>query len=878
MSIKYPKPNWIRSIIILGIIWLVGVLCDRLWFALDHSTPAWDQADYLNGAMNYWQALQTPQWLNGEWWQDLWLLSSKVPPLTYISTVPFLNFFGTSSDAATIVFLFYSALLLISVYGLGATLFSIPVGLWAVGLCQLLPGLYYYRLEFLLDYPLTAIVIFSFWWLTIWKLKSLSPSSVLNNLLSWLYAAIFGLSLGLALMVKQTALLFLFIPLLWLLISSLYQRRCQRFVQLLSSLFLSSLVCGSWYRTNWLLILTAGKRATIDSAIAEGDPPLHSLDAWIYYLKVLPYLLSWHLLLIPIVGLLIYWWRKGKSNSLITSHNRETKTWITVFLLGGYFLCSLNINKDARYILPLLPVLSLLLAVGLLSWTGKWKSYIRFGTVGLALLLMLFNLFPLGGEIFTHILSPHVQHQVYQGEIFPHQQVIEEIVATSPYLQSTLGVLPSTEEINQHNLNYYGARSNFQVYGRQVGVRESQVEQDKRSLDWFLTKTGNQGSVPKAQAEIVKLVEQSPNFNLQNSWLLPDKSTLKLYHRRQPSVEVQSISAPPSRVKLEQVTLPQQVPPGVTVPVTYQWSGSWEELQSGLVLLTWHHEQAQLNKSQGQKNGALININTAQNLTQTDNYRQDSFWIHDHGIGMNRLKSAKLNPDQFKSSFQVIERTAMVPDSGLALGDYTLQATYLNQKTGATYPITTPPVTLTIDPTAPIPAAPELDLVTQLRNSAIGLSQGREALDQVFEQTGRINQYDPIQDYLVQAEQTLAYRLEHSLTKTKNDLSLASLKRQQLNWAYGITLSRVLLRDVKGAIAACQQLIELDDQNPYNYAYLAFIHLYNWNPKAAQKALARAIELNPTLPELHALKGIAALMQGNLFQAWYHLSTLKVDT
>ena len=61
---KHPQ----SSLFILAIVWLVGALCDRLWFALDRSVPAWDQAEYLNGAMNYWQALQQPHWLESEWW------------------------------------------------------------------------------------------------------------------------------------------------------------------------------------------------------------------------------------------------------------------------------------------------------------------------------------------------------------------------------------------------------------------------------------------------------------------------------------------------------------------------------------------------------------------------------------------------------------------------------------------------------------------------------------------------------------------------------------------------------------------------------------------------------------------------------------------
>ena len=66
----------------------------------------------------------------------------------------------------------FSAVLILSVYGLGKVLFSETVGLWAAALCQVMPGLYRYRLEFLLDYPLAAVVTLSFFFLTLWFFTS----------------------------------------------------------------------------------------------------------------------------------------------------------------------------------------------------------------------------------------------------------------------------------------------------------------------------------------------------------------------------------------------------------------------------------------------------------------------------------------------------------------------------------------------------------------------------------------------------------------------------------------------------------------------------------------------------------------------------------
>ncbi len=809
------KSSHSRSLVILLMMWLGMALCDRLWYAIDHSAPAWDQADYLNGALNYWDALKDIHWFNGSWWRNFWLLSSKIPPLHYILTAPFLNIFGLSADSASLVMLFYSALLLVSVYGLGVLLFDTSVGLWAAGLSILLPGLYYYRLEFLLDYPLSAIVAFTFYLLTLWKIKQKS----------WLFAILWGISVGLAVLIKQTALFFLFIPLIWLLSSCLKNRHWLRLTQFLTGLLISIAIAYPWYRTNWLLILTSGKRATIDSAISEGDPALNTIDAWTYYGKILPYLVSWHILLIPLGGLILYLILRKSYKTIV---NFDSVRWIAVFLIGGYLLSSVNINKDARYILPLLPVFSLILALGLLSYRGKWQKYIAWGTVSLGVVLMILNLFPLGGKIITEKLSPKVQHYPYTGLEYPHQEVIREIINTSPYLRTTLGVLPSTPTINQHNFSFYGGLKNFQVVGRQVGVRDSEIIADSRSLDWFITKTGDQGSIPDAQQKITKLVETGGDFNLHKTWQLPDNSQLKLYHAIKPSIEVKPSQIASESITLNQITLPSTAPPGKPIPVSYQWLGSWQQLQQGIVLLTWKSNNS------------------------------NDIWLHDHGIGMGALDSSNLQPQQYQTTFQVTEYTAMLPPANIAPGEYTLTAIYINRLTGESASIPLSPINITIDPNTPSQPAPELDLVTQLRTIAPKMQYGIAGLEPIFAQTARINQYVAKQDYLAQAELSLSYRLQRTELPEK----------LQQDWTYALGLSQVLQQDVPGAIASFKKSIELHQENPYNYGYLAFVYLYDWKPRLAEKALDNQIIIEANVSEINTLRAIAALMQGKLIKAW----------
>ncbi|MEB3294249.1 MAG: hypothetical protein VKJ24_13910, partial [Synechococcales bacterium] len=688
-----------------------------------------------------------------------------------------------------------------------------------------------------------------------------------------------GLALGLALLTKQTVLLFLLVPLLWVLLVILWQRRWLMLLSLLGSLGLGGAIAYPWYRTNWLLILTASERATVQSAIAEGDPPLNSLGAWIYYLQQLPEYLSYPFLLVAIVGFLLYG-RRVMQNINHVSQDAEQEQqdrrirkqyyqqwwrstqWLLVFIGGAYLLCSLNINKDERYFIPALPILTILLTQGLMVFPRSLWEF-RWGTAGLLGVLMLLNLFPiLPGT--PGMAATTTQKSWHQAEL------VDEMIAANPYLRHTVGVLPSIAELNQHNVNYMGSLRQFQVYARQVGTRESKVWQDARSLNWYITKTGNQGSIrkPQALANMTRAIEENPEFQLKKVLSLPDGSDIKLYRRMEMPISVtpRSTDAPDPNpdplVKLLRVKVPKVALPDRPVPVQYEWQGSWSELRSGVVVLTWTWvDPATLgaeisnNKNNGNDNKDEISVNTNANTIEKTEKAFADRWFHDHGIGLGNLVEATPTTQTSLNSglFQVTERLAMLPPANTE-GTYRLTAVYVNRQTGASYAIATPPTLLQIRAKAKAIAAPEVDAVTKLRLLATQLPKGLPTLEKVFEQVGQLNLYDPTQDYLIQAQTALEYRLQQ--------------EPRNVQLAYAHALTQVLQRQVEGAIASFQRVTQLDPKNPNAHAYLAFVNLYDFRGKAAQPALDTALAQNANQPEFQGLNAIAGLMQGNFNQAW----------
>ncbi|WP_373481410.1 glycosyltransferase family 39 protein [Geminocystis sp.] len=847
---NYQKSNNVSRqfiIVCLILIWSFGFIIDRIWFSLDNTIPPWDPSEYLNGVMLYKEALKNPHFFDSSWWREFWLLSNKIPPLMYIITAPFFLILGASVDKGNLVLSLFSIVLLVSIFYLGRLFFNHKIALFACLLVQLIPALYVYRLEFLLDYPLTVIITFSFTCLSYWYFTK-------ANKLSWYLSLLTGISLGLGIMLKQTFIFFLFFPICFAFISLLLYKKWEKLTQLITSFFIAIFIFFPWYRTNWLLIFTSGKRATIDSAILEGDPPLNTLEAWTFYGKVLPYLLSWHLFIIPLICLIYlvikfyvqksikyknigyYLQTNFYQNTVNVKNNKYSLTflitlWLFIFLIGGYLLSSLNVNKDARYILPLLPVLALILSALIFSYTAIGSSFFKIFTIILAIVLMMLNLFPLGGSLLTEKLSPKMQRFPYTSEKWATEDVIPATINLNPYLRSNIGVLPSTPEINQHNISFYGSIPNFQVFGRQVGVQQKFVLEDVNSLDWFLTKTGEQGSIPESQPATVNLVENNGDFNIVNTWQLPDKSELKLYHRTLPHNEVLSLSTNNSKVKLDEVIIPDKFNILQSIPITYKWSGSLYNLENGIVILNW------------------------QSLNSSEK------WTHDHGIAMGNLHSANVNTEELKQDFQVIENTAMFVNQNISDGDYILQATYLDKITGETYPISTPNIQVTVNKNTPlINSNQPLDLVSQIRQLAPNLSQGIEGLDPIFSNIGRINQYDPTQDYLKVTEKAMQYRLQSD---------------NNLDYLYTLLLSQVLQQKVVQAIATAKKLVEINPENAFNHGYLSVLYLYDWKGREGEKALQPALKIKPNVIEFQYLKGISGLMQGNLWKVWQVSQDLK---
>ncbi len=798
--------EWLAPILLS----LIGIVIHIIWLLLDRSLPAWDQAALLTNALIFQKILNHIQLFSADWWHELWAGSpSYRAPFIYFLTVPFLNIFGKSFNAGIAVNLLFIPIITCTTYYLGKRVFDRTVGLWAAGLCLMFPALLSFQLDYLLDYGIVAITTLTFLILTLWKDATTKSES-------WRSSLLFGILFGCLMLTKPTGFLFLLVPGLFLLGSFGKNRNWWGLLQSGLALAIAWGICGSWYRQNWLTIITSALAAN-GMGKGEGDPSGMTLDGWLYYIKKLPDLISPPILIVTIGCTSIWLFDRSKLRNKIDS---TQIIWLLIYFIGGYVFCSLATNKDCRFISPLFPILSIFIAASFNLFQTTWLRRLKWFAVGLNGLLLLIHVLPISGIDGLRSITkfgysyPHILQT--QPEL-SSQQLIKEIVTNQPYLRANIGSMVSSPEINFENLDFYGQANDFQVYAREFNnagdkAEQQLIDKDIKAFNWYALKTGDIGKIDK---KILPIVESDPNLQLHKSWKTRDSSILKLYRRKELPIVVESITESIKDVRLEKVIISPTS--GDSIDTTYQLSGDRELLKDGILIFTWN----------------------SNNRT----------WYHDRGIGLGELYLNRTNIP----SFRVIEHSAMLPPAKLPIETYQLTATYLNRKTGITFPLTVPKIEIRSIQTR----AHQLDLITQLHRLSPLFAQGKT--DPVFGEIAILNQYDPVQDYLIQAQRAIEYRLSHGNT--------------DLNLRYTLALTQALQRQIDPLLANLTQIIDRDSQNPAAWTYLGVVRLYNWQPQAAETVFKKA-EALPSAPQaLQTLKIVSALFRFDLPQLWQRLHT-----
>nr|WP_261789794.1 phospholipid carrier-dependent glycosyltransferase [Synechococcus elongatus] len=790
------------ALILLG-FWLLSLAIDGLWRSVDLAPPAWDQGDHFSRALAFWQAWQSPQLLNGGWWTQLWQLAPTYRgPLTYLLTLPLFLLFGANWESAIASNGLFSGLLLISTYGLGRLYANRTTGLVAAGLSLAAPLAIIQRVDYLIDYSLTAVLTLTWLCLSLWKFAR-SPKRRLGA------AAASGVAIAAVFLTRPTGLIFLWLPLLWLAIAAVgqlfQQRRWQPLAELLVAGGIAGLLSWPWFSTNWLTILSSIANARDWGVKYQEGLEANTLAGWLYYPENLPEMLSPWLFGVLVVSSAIaavWLWRRGESGP----GSRDRWLWLAGFLFGAYLICVLGSTKVTRFFLPLLPSLIVPLVALPTVLPRRWQQALWTGVAAIAIAVGLQTIFP--GPIRAAWPTRFPQTQAW-----PLAGIIERIRETQPQLQSTLAVLTDAEALNAFNLNAEGQKQDFSVFARQTLAPEENWQADLQAFDWFLSKTGDQGVMAgKTEERLVEAIARSPEFQSVGQWPLPDGSQAQLWQRRALTLSAKPSACPKQPLELA-VIAPPQAKAGQPFQITYRLRGSIAQLRNSLLLITWQNDR-------------------------------DRLWVQDHQPGLGYLKAGA-------GCIELEERlTTQAPDS-LPEGSYQLQVQRLDRETGDRQILPTASTVIQLG-TILAPTSPTaLDPVSRLHQLGTLLETGQ--VDPLFADVSLLNQADPEQHYLDQAIASLQARLED--------------EPNQLDWLYPLTLSYVLERQAPQAEAVLQRVVAVNPDNAWNWTYLGFVQLYQFQGAKARQSLQEAAMRQPEVPILPTLQAVAAVQSGQWGEA-----------
>ncbi len=521
---NFNDPKYIFWISIL-FIWILSTITDRIWWNLYSITPSWDQADYLNSALDHARALSFLGGDGGSDFNSLLDKSPKIPPLASIINGAVIAFAGDAPHQAAWSLSFWNGFLIFNIASWGLYLRGKIFALFCVLISTCSPFLFYLRTDYVLELPLISAITFYLFHLGRWSDKSIGGK--------WIQLTIATFACSFSLLIKQSSLLVIIPSLLFVFILSF--KRDKKFrLQFLCLILINILAVLPWFYHNWIMILSGTYRAVFESAAIEGDPSILGFKSIFWYFPYLENQFGSIIFFSGLSGILfafLGYIRSFRNQARLcdTLNNNYKWTWVYFNLISSWIFTTFIPNKDERYIACTIPLIILLLALGFTKWSDWLETYYKFNSYGLLLI-------PFLSFLFSNSINKFNISQNISSKYYPVKDIISTIRSDKTiYKKETVIVVPSTPDINQHNVSYFGRMQGGNILGRQLGQSLLHIEPVLKYSNWIILAEGDQGSVSSNSLALDKAIRDSSLFIQVREFPREKKGSYTLWKRNQSS-------------------------------------------------------------------------------------------------------------------------------------------------------------------------------------------------------------------------------------------------------------------------------------------------------------------------------------------------------
>ena len=785
----------------LIIICLFSILLDYLFFINISDPPGWDQGYHLGNLFKMFNILDNKEINIFSKFNEIIDVSDTYRgPLTYFLSSIILKLFGNSYKAAYLSNHLFNFISIFSIYEISKIIKDNRTGVWATVFYSLSPIIVQQRSDYLIDISLTAFSILFILVLTKWKNDE-------NNIS--LYSAISGLSLGLIFLTKPTGIIIFLIPIFILIRNKISKNKNYSFFEIFGSFFIFLFTIYFWFSRHFITIIGSTLNAWKWGLNYQDGLDANSLEGWFFYFRKLPDAFGKINFLIIIIFLVIIISRiKPRILDFINLKNKHF--WFLSFFLNYYLIASLMSTKEIRFMMPIYPLICIYFSIIFNSiiirgFRNIWKRNIMILSITLSIFISLQNNINIG------LLK---NNNFYSN--WPHEEILETIEVNNPFINSILAVIPDTKEINTFNLEAEAIRRGEKVKVRQIISNLDSYKDDLKYFDWFLIKTDEQGIMTsQSKALLQKEIIKSQSFILEKKWLLKDKSRLSLYRRKNLNSHIEKKEC---RDKNQFLSI-KQIPNGLNINL----KGNGNLFKKSNMFFDISYEDINLRTNfsiaQGLKENLLKN-NDCYELSQDIPINLKLF---------NKTKKAYINARLITQDNKVKLLTSRKKLLNInPVSDQDLDNILFENK---------------------------IMIVSKLGNF---LKLGE--YEKLFNLVGILNQSDPNQNYLFNAESI--YNNLYNETKQLDDL-------------YSILISQVLQRKINNANQSIEKIITQDSNNGNAFLAKAIINTYLLNPKEALKAIDMCKNLNKSVEAdsiLSTVEGIANLLNLNFVKAYQLIS------
>ncbi|AIQ96850.1 glycosyltransferase family 39 protein [Prochlorococcus sp. MIT 0801] len=509
-------------------IWILSTIIDRIWWNFYSNTPSWDQADYLNSALDHARELSFLREDGGSDFSSLLDKSPKIPPLASIINGAVIAFAGDSPHQAAWSLSFWNGFLLFNMASWGLYLRGKFFGLFCVVISACSPFLFHLRTDYVLELPLISAITFYLFHLGRWSDKSIGGK--------WIQLTIATFACSISLLIKQSSLLVIIPSLLFIFIIS-FKRDIKFRLQFLCLVLLNILAILPWFYHNWIMTLSGTYRAVFESAAIEGDPSILGFKSIFWYFPYLDNQFGSIIFFFGFSGILfafLTYIRSFRANARlgdIFNKNNYKWTWIYINLITCWTFTTFIPNKDERYIACTIPLIILLLALGFTKWSDWLDTYFKFNPYGLFLI-------PFLSFLFSNSISKFNTLQNISSKYYPVKDIISTVRSDQTFdKKETVIVVPSTPDINQHNVSYFGRMQGGNILGRQLGQSLLHIEPVLKYSNWIILAEGDQGSVSSNSLALDEAVRDSSLFTQVRKFSREKEGSYTLWKRSSSSIK-----------------------------------------------------------------------------------------------------------------------------------------------------------------------------------------------------------------------------------------------------------------------------------------------------------------------------------------------------